>query len=70
MIYYNYVSAGDHKQNHQRFNFERQSSGLYLIKNVNSEKYLGVGSAEDGTIVTQYAKDTEGQYQYWKLVEK
>lgn len=70
MIYYNYVSAGDHKQNHQRFNFERQSSGLYLIKNVNSEKYLGVSSAEDGTIVTQYAKDTEGQYQYWKLVEK
>lgn len=70
MIYYNYVSAGDNKQNHQRFNFERQSSGLYLIKNANSNKYLGVSSAEDGTIVTQYDKGAEGQYQYWKLVEK
>lgn len=70
MIYYNYVNAGDYKQNHQRFELEKQNSGLYLIKNVNSSKYLGVSSAEDGTIVTQYTKDAEGQYQYWKLVEK
>ncbi len=69
-IYYNYVNAGDNKQNYQSFNFERQSSGLYLIKNANSNKYLGVSSAEDGTIVTQYNKGAEGQHQYWKLIEK
>lgn len=69
MIYYNYVSAGDNKQNHQRFEFEKQSSGLYLIKNSNSKKYIGLSDNKDGTIVTQYTKDAEGQYQYWKLVE-
>lgn len=66
MIYWNHTSTPDW---HQRFIFEKQVNGLYMIKNVGNGKYLGVSDEEDGTLVVQWSKGTSGQYQYWKLIK-